>query len=223
MPVAVEIQPRKGYMLHYPMIYKHVLAPLIKAFNVRFVFADRWNSIATLDKAAEDYAHLQLQGLQYSVKYNDFAITRSYLEDGKLLLPKIEMDFDKLRHVDSYPSYFNFKPAAHLLFQFGSVKDKGTTVVKGDGFTDDLFRALVLGVGRIVSDKIMPEILRLSFLKTQTNVGAVTSGRFYGYHGPHAMPNKPISSVRAGHSAGATQSTSTSGVNRPSSVVRVSR
>ena len=180
VPVALEIQPRPGVMLHFGGIYAQVIKPLITAFNVRFLFADRWNSIALLDQAGEDFKSINLVAKQYSVKYPDFLITRSYLEEGKLILPKIEMPFEQVRQIDSYPSYFEGKPAAHLLFQFATVRDVGTTVIKGGPYTDDLFRALVLGVGRILDPKILPDILRMSANTTQRNLGAISIGRSMG-------------------------------------------
>jgi hypothetical protein len=185
VPVVVEVLPKDGHMLHYPMIYKNVLKPIIQDFNVRFMFSDRWNSITTLDTAAEEFEHIGLIAKQYSVKYNDFVTARSYLEEGKMLLPKLEMPADEIRRVSDYKTHFLGKPAAHLLFQMITVRDRGKTVIKGEGFTDDLFRALVLGVSRILDDKIREEILRLSSLNTKPRVtGAVSAGR-------SAMPNLP--------------------------------
>jgi hypothetical protein len=53
-------------------------------------------------------------------------------------------------------------------------------VVKGGVYTDDIFRALVLGCGRIMNDKILPEILRMSVLSSGRNLGAVALGRSAG-------------------------------------------
>lgn len=178
VPVIVEIQPKKGHKLHYPMIYKNVLKPLIKDFNVRYMFSDRWNSITTLDTAMEDFASEKLVADQYSVKYGDFILAKSYIEDGRLILPKLEMEADKIRRVDTYPEYFLGSPAAHLLFQMITVKDMGKTVVKGDGYTDDIFRALVLGISRILDDKIKPEMLKLTARLTRPSMtGAISAGR----------------------------------------------
>lgn len=184
VPVTIEIQPAKGETLHYTRIYKHVLAPLIKAFNVRFFFADRWNSIALLDRAADEFQGVQLVAKQYSVKYTDFTTARSYLEDSRIILPKLEIDMDLVTRVDKYPEYFDGKPAAHLLFQMATVKDMGSTVVKGGHYTDDIFRALVLGISRITDPKIMPLILEMSAQVTRAKImGAITAGRSIPFGG----------------------------------------
>ena len=178
--VCVEIQTRQGSMLHYSKIYSEIISPLIKHFNVCYMFADRWNSTALLDTAEEDYKSIGLVAKQFSVKYPDFSTTRSYLEEGKLLLPALEMPLEKIRSIDSYPSYFEGKPAAHLLFQFATVRDMGSTVIKGGPYTDDLFRSLVLGVSRILDPKIMADLLTRLTVQSVRNVGAVTMGRSLG-------------------------------------------
>lgn len=210
VPVAVEIQTRPGTSLHFSKIYVEVIKPLIKYFNVRFLFADRWNSLALLDTAEEDFKSVGLVAKQYSVKYPDFLLTRSYLEEGKLILPRLEMPFEDIRQIDSYPSYFEGKPAAHLLFQFGTVRDMGNTVIKGGPYTDDIFRALVLGVGRILNPKILEEILKMNAnIVAPRNVGAVTMGRSFGMSnsiqyqvsGPGGQSRKTGAVILSGHSS----------------------
>ena len=197
VPVCLEIQPRKGHMLHYPMIYKNIMKPLIKDFNVRFLFADRWNSIVTLDTAVEDFAAEKLVAEQFSVKYPDFIQAKSYIEEGKMILPKLEIPGDEIRRVTEYPEYFLGKPAAHLLFQMITVKDMGKTVIKGDGYTDDLFRSLVLGVSRILDEKIKAEILRMSALITRPRLtGAIGAGR----SAPPGMISNPVHTYVIGSS-----------------------
>lgn len=222
VPVLAEIQTRQNVVLHYSAIYKHVLCPLIKAFNCRYLFADRWNSRSILDQAAEDFAGIELISEQYSVKYRDFMTTRSYVEEGRMLLPKLEMPFEDLRKIDNYPSYFEGKPASHLLFQMGTVRDVGTTVIKGGVYTDDLFRALVLGTSRILDPKIMPEIIRMSAVTTRgPMVGALVMGRAMGMQGSPMHGKMTMTSV-AGRSSGLGQGAGLPG-NQASLVVRGSR
>lgn len=178
VPVLCEIQTRPNVVLHYKGIYNFIIKPLIEAFNVHFVFADRWQSIALLDQAHEDYQARNLISKQYSVKYVDFQATRSYVEEQKMILPKLEMEFDEVRRVEGYPTYFEGKPAAHLLFQMGTVRDVGSTVIKGGVYTDDLFRALVLGTSRLLDPKIAEELALRSAVTTRGPiVGAVTAGK----------------------------------------------
>lgn len=220
VPVVLEIAPRKGHKLHYPMIYKNVLKPLMKDFNVRYLFADRWNSITTLDTAAEDFVDVKLIADQYSVKYADFIQAKSYIEEGRMILPKLEMEGDQIRRVSAYPEYFLGSPAAHLLFQMITVKDMGKTVVKGDGYTDDIFRALVLGVSRILDDKIKPEILRMTAQVTRPRLtGAIGAGR----SAPAGMISNPVHTYGVGHSQQRLMQSTRPMVTRNSVTVRVGR
>lgn len=174
----MEVQPNRGEKLHYTRIYKHVIQQLIKDYNVRYLFADRWNSIALLDRAADEFKGVELKALQYSVKYRGFLLLRSYLEESKIVLPALEISEDKLMNIDKYPSYFAGSPAAHLLFQMLTVKDVGNTVVKGGNYTDDVFRALVLGLSRILDPKIQTELLKFSASTTRSKlIGAIAAGR----------------------------------------------
>ena len=178
VPAIVEVQTRPGVVLHYTSIYKYILKPLMRDFNVRFMFADRWNSIALLDTAAEDFADKQLVSKQYSAKYVDFLLTRSYIEEGRMVLPTIEMPFEEIRRVESYPSYFEGKPSAHLLFQLSTVKDMGNTVIKGGPYTDDIFRALVLGTSRLLDPKISEALATFAAQQTRgPMLGAIVVGK----------------------------------------------
>jgi hypothetical protein len=226
VPVLVEIQTRLNVVLHYKGIYTGIIKPLIERFNVHFVFADRWNSIALLDLCAEDFQARNLVAKQYSVKYIDFQTARSYVEERKMVLPKIEMDYDKIRSVDSYPSYFEGKPAAHLLFQMGTVRDVGSTVIKGGIYTDDLFRALVLGNSRILDPKIQEELALRSAVQTRgPMLGAYSVGRTATMFGAGRGPMNAKHTYMAGYTGGFAphQAGNTASPRMTSNVVRATR
>ena len=184
MPIRIycdalgEMQPKPRAALHYNRIYTGVLKPLMEQFNVKYLFADRWNSVAILHRAEEEIGGL-IAASQYSVKYKDFLLTRSYLSDRKIDMPIYDMEWDKIKMVDTYPSYFETTPVAHLIFQCATVRDKGNTVIKGDKFTDDIFRALVLGISRICDPKIKEELDKQHSLRQRQKlrIGAISSGR----------------------------------------------
>jgi hypothetical protein len=176
----MEIQPEKGKVLHYEYIFRKTIRPLIEKFNVKFVFADRWNSLAILHRIAEEYPGVQ--ALQYSPKYKDFVLFKSYISEGRLAVPDLEIAYDQIRRVENYPFCFAGKPMAHFMFQLATVRDKGNMVVKGDKYTDDLFRAAVLGVSRIVDPKVAEELARFALLEGKVNqrVGMMATGRSGG-------------------------------------------
>lgn len=176
----VEIQPERGKVLHYEYIFRKTIRALIEKFNIKFVFADRWNSLAILHRISEEYPGVQ--ALQYSPKYKDFVLFKSYISEGRLSVPDLEMEYDQVRRVENYPFCFAGKPMSHFMFQLATVRDKGNTVVKGDKYTDDLFRSAVLGVSRIVDPKIAEELARFSMLEGKINqrVGMMATGRSGG-------------------------------------------
>jgi hypothetical protein len=173
----VEIQPEHGKTLHYEYIFRKTIRKLIEDFNVRYVFADRWNSLSILHRIEEEYPHVK--ALQYSPKYNDFILFKSFMTDGRLLVPQMEMEYDEVTRIENYPFGFAGKPMSHFMFQLKTVRDKGNTVVKGDKFTDDLFRAAVLGVSRFMDRKVLEEMRRFGALHARRNkqIGSIAAGR----------------------------------------------
>lgn len=141
----MEIAPRVGEnVLHYPTIFNTLVVEAIKAFNVKVVLADRWNSLMLLQQLEENNKDLYCS--QYSVKYEDFLQFRSAVYDTKdIELPKLQSKPESIRtNTKDYPHAFKYQPVDHLLFQMITVEDARKTVIKGHGWTDDIFRALVL-------------------------------------------------------------------------------
>lgn len=186
-----EMQPKPKHQLHFNRIYLGALVPMMQKFNVKFVFADRWNSLAILHRAMEEVGGM-VGTFQYSVKYKDFLLARSYLLERKADMPEPEMEWHKIRMAQNYLEYFENAPVAHFLFQCATVRDKGNTVVKGDKFTDDIFRAFVLGISRICDPKIKEELDKQYSMKQRkpARIGAVSAGRSMTIFNP-PQPNDP--------------------------------
>jgi len=150
-----EIIPEPGIPLNYTQIYDNVISPIITARNVKVVLADRWNSIKILSDIEAEFPGVTAE--QYSLKYKDIGITKSHLEAGTLVLPKRETksEFHELLEFDNeiYPNCFAGRPVDHLAMQMQTVQDTTLQVIKGDGLTDDTWRALALGVYGLSTDK----------------------------------------------------------------------
>jgi hypothetical protein len=159
----VEVMPEKGKtVLNHARISKNVVEELIRQFNVKYVLADRWNSLFLLHKYMEDFPNLTSE--QYSVKYDDFILFKSYMEGERIKFPKLETkDRDLYREGiaqgKGYPECFDLMPSAHLYHQMLTVQDKKRTVEKGSGKTDDLFRAAVLATTYLLDDEIVSKFL----------------------------------------------------------------
>lgn len=143
-----EVIPEEGAPLNHSLIYDNVLLPLMKKFNTRILLADRWNSVKLLQDAKLDRDELEIAD-QISLKYRDMFIIKTLLQQGLLRIPAVEresmrscLEFDD----EHYPMCFLDQPASHLAMQMATVKDTGKMVDKGDGYTDDTFRAMALMV-----------------------------------------------------------------------------
>jgi len=173
-----EVIPRDGYDLSHPSIVSELIYPLIEEFNVKAFFADRWNSLQLTQQIMEDF---EIESSQYSLKYNDFLEFRQAMLEGDLGFPMAEgikiKDLFTLSS-ENYPMCFHGKPIAHFFFQCLTVEDiMNKTVDKGTGYTDDIFRAVVLAHWALNNDEIAAilEEAKQPVNKSQGFVGAVGS------------------------------------------------
>lgn len=132
---------------HFPSIVNKVIQPLIQHFNSAVIVADRWQSMDLLSRMEQEE---NVTPVTLSLKYPEFARFRQEaIYDKKLKLPALEMkpkEAMRLARKPGYPAPFAGLPMSHLLYQLVAVQDlTGQTVLKPEGGTDDLFRAVVLG------------------------------------------------------------------------------
>lgn len=174
---CVEVIPDKGAsMLHYPKIFDGVIKPLISSLNVKFITADRWNSVFLLQKCQEDF---NIGWSQYSCKYSDFTLFKSFLEGGRIKFPRLEMKPQDIMQLsmDGYPRCFDFSPMSHLYLQLLTVSDTGKTVTKGTNRTDDIFRALVLGCHYMLDDDWVRDNMKgKKAVNPNRGIGALAGG-----------------------------------------------
>ncbi len=140
-----EIIPARGAPLNHAEIFTDLLLPAMEKYNVKILLADRWNSIKLLQDAK--LLHDLEVSAQHSLKYPQLFNVKTRVQQGSLILPEPERgSLTECLNFESadYPECFNMQPASHLAMQLATVKDTGRTVDKGDGYTDDLFRALAL-------------------------------------------------------------------------------
>lgn len=142
-----EVIPEPGAPLNHAKIFEELLVPAMDRYNVRVLLADRWNSIKLLQDAQIQRPELDVSE-QHSLKYKEVYAMKTRIHQGSILLPAIErksiddcLEFDD----EFYPMCFSNQPASHLIMQLATVKDTSKSVDKGDGYTDDIFRAVALG------------------------------------------------------------------------------
>lgn len=60
--------------------------------------------------------------------------------------------------MNDYRKEMNGYPASHLYLQFLTVREMQGSIMKGDGYTDDIYRALVLAAARIRDPKVLEHL-----------------------------------------------------------------
>ena len=145
----VEIQNTKESELNYNAVFNDVISPLCEHFNVGIIVADRFQSNKFIHDIQEEY---QIPGEIYSVKYKDFTDFKQDILNSNITIPKPEMTPKEIEETggDNYPHNFRKAPVAHFLYQLITVQDMKKEVLKGEGLTDDLFRACVLAYSYLV-------------------------------------------------------------------------
>ena len=194
----IEIFPDKGKsVINFTAVAENIIYPLIEACNVKLIASDRWQGIKFLHDIEDKY---HIETVQYSLKYDDMLVVKSYIETSGFIFPKLErkVEIQDLFHIDleNYPAMFINQPAAHLLFQLMTVTDGPKNVEKGENLTDDLFRAIAL-LGNFLLDEEYRKILRSS-IKKQRQAGAV--GVALGLSGGTPITNQ-ISALRLNNAA----------------------
>lgn len=176
----VELIPDDQAPLNYSKIYDEIIVPMIEQLNIKLVCTDRWQNLKILSDIENDRS-LKCRTKQYSVKYSDFLDFRQAVYDRNIIFPKPEIlnseDIERAGN-DSYPYGFEGKPVSHFIFQAITVVDlMGKTVAKGEGLTDDLFRAGVLGYTLIMKDEYAKLFKGgISGSSSSRGIGAIASG-----------------------------------------------
>lgn len=157
---VAEVIPRPGYRINHSLIYSEVVLPIMKARNCKILLADRWNSAKLLDDAKLDMGDPEDEfntfiAANYSLKYRDMVSVRTCLEQGIIRLPKSEIKVSSLLEVldSDYREFYDGKPVAHLFKQLYTIKDLEKQVGKGDGYTDDTWRAVALLVWALMEEE----------------------------------------------------------------------
>lgn len=164
--LATEIIPAKGFKINHSLVYSETILPIMQARNCKILLADRWNSIKLLDDAKIDMGDPEddedtFIAKQYSLKYKDMVSVRTCLEQGIIRLPKSEIKVNTLLEaLDSeYRDFYDGKPIAHLFKQLHTIKDLEKAVGKGDGYTDDIWRAVALLVWGLMEEEFQGILL----------------------------------------------------------------
>ena len=152
-----EIMPQTGIRINHSLLYKHLLSKIPEFRNIVLCCADRWNSLKVLADMEQEF---DIAKRQYSLKYADMRLFKSYVEDKQITLPKTTRPIEEILKYDhsKYPECFKQLPADHLALQALTVQDTGSAVLKGDQLNDDILRASMLCF-RMLIDEDNAELL----------------------------------------------------------------
>ncbi len=150
--LMVEIMPAPGVPLNFTYIYNELLSEIITDRNVVLIVADRWNSIKLLQDASDEFG---IEHRQYSLKYADMLLFKDYMLDQQVQFPSPTESIEDILKYDQskYPDCFKHKPIDHFVLQALTVQDSGSTVIKGDQLTDDLFRSTALCFRQLIDEQ----------------------------------------------------------------------
>ena len=150
----MEVVP-DNYSIDFAEMFHQAIEPIIVANNVVRVFADRWQSTKILHDV-ERYGEKIRQPIvsdKMSMKKEDMDLVTSYISDpdNRPIIPELERPFDKVAVLrpNQYPQCFKYQPVSHLLFQMATVRKGLRNIEKGEGYTDDIFRAVWLLLHRL--------------------------------------------------------------------------
>lgn len=147
--VVGEVAPLPGMPLNYTFMYRALIAQLCAKRNIVMCAADRWNSLKILSDLEVDFG---VAKKQYSLKYQDMQLFKSYVTDGQILVPKPKRPIAEILAYNQgdYPECFKDKPEEHQVLQLLTVQDTGSAVIKGDRLTDDIVRAEMLCFSQLI-------------------------------------------------------------------------
>lgn len=140
---VLELMPRAGTKIHFPSVYRDILLPLIKTCNVVAVGADHWNSVQILQLIDEDTDGDTI-AMQFSTQQKHLRMLQEAIESVLFDLPALEQTPEFIQSVRNYRKDLNGLPMSHLFLQLLTVREVGGSFEKGEGFTDDTFRALAV-------------------------------------------------------------------------------
>lgn len=161
----IEIMPHEGRRVDFNSTYTQVILPILKDLNAVVLLADQWQSLDILSRAKADMGMtIEKKPIcltkQYSPRRKDFDALVSMIDNKNYEFPFLSAE--DYKHVTT--DYIDFhtlngQPTKHLLLQMLTVKDagEGRPPEKGSGFTDDIFRALVLTT-KIHDEKVMERL-----------------------------------------------------------------
>ncbi|QRE00355.1 hypothetical protein [Burkholderia phage BCSR5] len=165
---VLELMIIEGRSVNFNLVYQHMILPVLKHVNAVVLLADQWQSLDILHRAKEDMGLNPLGKprcltKQWTPRRKNFDTVKSMLSQKNILLPAIKPEIMKNVlefNIGNWRQELIGEPVGHLLLQMLTVKDPGHDKCpeKGDGFTDDIWRAFVLNTAIMHEEKVMDRL-----------------------------------------------------------------
>lgn len=176
----MEIAPDYNKQLDHAYIYKNIILPVIKLFQVVRVYVDRWQSlkiIHDIEMDTKDFGY-EVKAEEYSMGINDFKFILDFMRDPEYTpeFPKLEDNWESVftRNTENYPHCFTLQPVSHFLFQMATVRETRKNIDKGQGYTDDVFRAVTLCLTNLYDEEVVQELKSYKFNAVVSKKALVT-------------------------------------------------
>jgi len=166
-------EPSAGLNIHFPSMFEHFILPIIKAFNIKHVVYDRWQSLDQIQRLRE----MKIEAIAHSLSFEkDILPFKQMLLSGNMVLPPCELVMQTVKDAPNPLLMARDKPVASLIWQTLTVRQAGRKVLKPLIGDDDLFRAFMLGGSRFLNEEIQKQYALYGGVRQAMGSGGFVAG-----------------------------------------------
>jgi len=148
---ALEITPRKNQPINLASFFDNFTAPMVKMFNIKHAFFDRWQSLDQVQRLRE----MNVDAGIHSLTYKEMDTVRGSVLAMGIQMPALSRPMAEIvkDYIEDRDGIYQ-DPYETLGIQLLTVRDLGHRMSKPLLGDDDLFRAFCLGVVKLSEKKI---------------------------------------------------------------------
>jgi hypothetical protein len=199
--ISLYPQPDEGLTVHFPTMFDKFVIPILRHFNIKNVFYDRWQSLDQIQRLRDMKIDAQAHSLAFD---KDFLPFKQQIISGNITLPPIEISVEDIKEAPNPLALTAVNPISNLIWQTLTVRQAGKKVLKPLEGDDDLFRAFVLGGSRFLDEQLKKTYANYtidgSMNYLQQSVGAL--GSFVRYSGGNVGAGNPVNGGPSGGTPG---------------------
>jgi hypothetical protein len=166
-------EPAAGLSIHFPSMFEHFILPIVKAFRIRHVVYDRWQSLDQIQRLRD----MKIEAIAHSLSFEkDILPFKQMLLSGNMVLPPCEVAMTDVKDAPNPLVMARDKPVASLIWQTLTVRQAGRKVLKPLVGDDDLFRAFMLGGSRFLNEEIQKQYALYGGVRQSMGQGGFVAG-----------------------------------------------